>query len=580
MSEPYEIDINKRLEYFEETNLFTMLALDIVKELGEFQASVNQLKDPMVILTQTMERAQQLIEFKSIAFFLVSEDDSDFYLSQCFPENEKESIEKEIDFLIEDGTFSRAVLEKKPITAYSNDFNDQLLLHVMTTASRVRGMFVGVLKQNAKYIKEASFELLSILIAHCSSTLESYELYHKVNEANQILQEKVQELSLSEALLKEEILDHQETEKALKASEKKYRRLTETAKEMIFTVSARGNITYSNKSSLSLSGYTKKQIESKNINELIDNFQAIFDESIQQDSETGIYDTELVTKSGDRINIGVSIVSISTNNYLIVGRDISERILAQKEKISLESKLWQAQKMESIGLLASGIAHDFNNLLSGIIVTSELALDDTDSPGQLKEDLSTIITASKRAKDLANKMYTIGRKDEHEKHRVNIIPVIDETIELVQSSLGRDKRVKKEIEDSELFIMGEQTRIQQILINLITNASHSMGEKEGEIVVTAKSIALNNNQDHSALDLVPGKYACVSVKDTGAGIPRKIVQKIFDPYFTTKKGEENAGLGLSVVHGIVESYGGAIEIDTEPDKGTSFHVLLPQVEAK
>ncbi|MCP4024139.1 MAG: PAS domain S-box protein, partial [Desulfobacteraceae bacterium] len=440
------------------------------------------------------------------------------------------------------------------VTAYTSDYGDQFLLHVMTTASRVRGMFVGVLNQNAKYIKEASFELLSILLAHCSSTLESYELYHRVKESNRKLKEKVQELSISEALLKEEISDHQKTEIALKSSEKQYRLLTETAREMIITASFKGKITFTNRSALKLSGYSKKEMDTKLIGDLIGDFNGILNKKSDSGGELVNHDTWLITKSDKQIPIEVNMVSISEESLLIVARDIRERVLAENEKKSLESRLWQAQKMESIGLLASGIAHDFNNLLSGIIATTELAMDVVDSPEQIKEDLGMVMKASKRAKDLASKMYTIGRKDNHKTHLLDIVSLINETAGLVRSSIGKGKSVAINIEAPALFISAEETRIQQILINLITNASYSMGKKKGEIVVNASQVFLEDDNFLILLDLEIGNYIRISVKDTGDGIDPEIVEKIFDPYFTTKKGKDNAGLGLSVVHGIVKNY--------------------------
>ncbi len=150
MNNPYKINIEKRLAYLEESNLFKMMALDLTRELGEFHSSINQLKTPHTIFENCHTRISQILEFKQMAFLLVNENDSDFYIYHCYPETEQKILENEIDVLIEDNTFSRAVLERKPITAYSKNFDHQILLHVLSTVSRVRGMFVGVLKKKSK----------------------------------------------------------------------------------------------------------------------------------------------------------------------------------------------------------------------------------------------------------------------------------------------------------------------------------------------------------------------------------------------------------------------------------------------
>ncbi|MBU1340878.1 MAG: PAS domain S-box protein, partial [Proteobacteria bacterium] len=361
MNNPYKIDFEKRLAYLEQTNLFKMMALDLTKELGEFHSSINRLENTDIVFEKCQARARQIIGFEQIAFFLVDEDNSNFHLCCCYPEQNKDRIEKEIDVLIEDGTFSLAVLDKKPITAYSKDFDQQLLLHVLATVSRVRGMFVGVLEKKSKHIQEASFELFSILMAHCANTLESFELYNQLRKSNSRLQEKVNQLSVSESCLKDEILEHEKTETALKLSEKQYRLLAETAGEIIIMISGAGQIQYSNESALKTSGYSKQIMSAMNINQVIERF-----DDILADNHQGFYKIHpavLLSKSGDKIPLEINIEPISGEDEppkrLIVGRDISERLRSEKEKKYLEEKLWRAQKMESIGLLASGIAHDF-----------------------------------------------------------------------------------------------------------------------------------------------------------------------------------------------------------------------------
>jgi PAS domain S-box-containing protein len=340
MNNPKTTHLEKRVDFLEETNLFKMMALDLAKELGEFHSSINKIEKPDIIFEKCAARVQKVMGFRQIAFLLVDENNSDFHLSWCHPEADQETLEKEIDILIEDGTFSRALMEKKPVTAYSEDFHRQLMLHVLSTVSRVRGMVVGVLEKNAKYIPEASFELFAILMAHCANTLESFELYSR-----------------------------------LRSSEKQYRLLAETAGEIIFLVSECGRILYANQAALKAAGYSRQVPADMNINTLIENFDHALINN--RDGYSDFQSVFLMSRSGKKIPLEINIKPVSDENspggILIVGRDMSERIQAEKERKNLEEKLWQAQKMEAIGLLAGGIAHDFNNITPAIKYINQAA---------------------------------------------------------------------------------------------------------------------------------------------------------------------------------------------------------------
>ncbi len=580
MNDPQTTHLEKRIAYLEQTNHFKMMALELAKELGEFQSSINKLETPDIIFEKCAVRIRQIMGFKQIAFLLVDENNSDFHLSWCYPDAGKETLEKEIDLLIEDGTFSRALLEKKPVTAYSEDFQWQLLLHSLSTISRVRGMVVGVLEKNAKYIPEASFELFTILMAHCANTLESFELYSQLRASNARLQEKLNALSISESCLKNEILEHTKTESALRASEEQYRLLAETAGEIILLTSVSGQILFANESALKAAGYSRQSLTAVNISSLIEDYPIVMADS--REGYSGFYSAFLLSRSGKKIPLEINIKPVSrgdsSSGNLIVGRDISERVQAETEKKSLEEKLWQAQKMEAIGLLAGGIAHDFNNILSIIVNYTSLSLSSTPNESQIYGHLKKVEVASKRAVLLARKLHTIGRKDEHQKKLIDLAAAITETIDLVSSSLGKNIAVIPEMTGDALSVLAEETRIQQILMNLITNAAHAMKHTGGIIVVSVSKTKGLDEKQLLALGLLPGQYIRLSVMDNGPGIDPKNLNQVFDPYFSTKSGEDNSGLGLAVVHGIVKHYKGAIEVQTQLGMGTTFHIYLPEAD--
>lgn len=440
-------------------------------------------------------------------------------------------------------------------------------------------MCVAVLDGSSRQVPEAAFELVSILMTHCANGLESYELYNRLKKSNQALEEKVAQLSLSQTSLRKEVAAHEETLKALGASESQYRLLAETAREVIMTVSNRGQITYMNQSGLALVHYTMEEVASMEVGQVFTEYDAMGN----KDGFSGIENlsTCLVNKAGQDIPMEISIVSVQESSadpgVLIVGRDITERLQAEKERASLETSLWQARKMESIGLLASGTAHDFNNLLTIIFNYTDFASEVLPRDHEAHGYLGHVETAARRAMDLAKKLYTIGREDRHETHKIDLKGLIKETLNLLRSSLGKTLTLETRIHDDSLMVEAEETRIHQVLMNLITNAAHSM--ETGTIQVGGEMIQMESGPEQERLGITPGPFIRLWVKDTGPGIDSDILPHIFEPYFSTKEGRDNAGLGLAVVHGIVSNYQGAIEVEStlsDGSRGTCFYIYLPQ----
>ena len=203
---PSRKHLEERLAYLEEVNRSTMKALDTAAYFGNFQSSINKLHDPTRILSVTRDRLLSIIPFKTTAFFLVDEKDSDFVLFMCDPETDAALIQDEMDVLIDDGTFARALKEKKAVITHATGVKEEVLIHVLTTESRVRGMFVGILEQKSKTIKEASMVLLSIIMVHSANAIESFELYNSLRSVNKELEKKINQLVESE----KELIKHRE----------------------------------------------------------------------------------------------------------------------------------------------------------------------------------------------------------------------------------------------------------------------------------------------------------------------------------------------------------------------------------
>jgi nitrogen-specific signal transduction histidine kinase len=257
--------------------------------------------------------------------------------------------------------------------------------------------------------------------------------------------------------------------------------------------------------------------------------------------------------------------------------DITDRKEAEEDKKKLEEQLFQAQKIESIGTLAGGIAHDFNNILGIILGNTELAMDDVPEWNPARHNLREVQTACLRAKDVVRQLLSFARKTVLEKKPTNIIPIIKESLDLMRSSIPASIEIRQNLPRDIDTILADHTQIAQVLINLSTNADHAMPDG-GILEVSLENVELDKDAIVQYPDLGPGRYVHLTVSDTGHGISQEEIDRVFDPYFTTKEIGKGTGLGLSVIHGIVKSHGGAISVDSELGRGTTFHIYFPVTE--
>jgi PAS domain S-box-containing protein len=261
--------------------------------------------------------------------------------------------------------------------------------------------------------------------------------------------------------------------------------------------------------------------------------------------------------------------------------DITERKRSEEKIRELERQLRQAQKMEALGMLAGGIAHDFNNILGIILGYTELAWAGDPGDGPSRESFREVIKATHRAKELVQQILAFSRQSEQERKPLHIGSIVKEALKLLRASLPstihirQDIRIRRNAGD---IVMADPTQIHQVLMNLCNNAGHAMCERGGVLEVSLSDLDADAEDIASIPDLHPGPYVKLTVSDTGHGIDPGILDRIFDPYFTTKRPGEGTGLGLAVVHGIVESHGGAVTVESGPGKGSAFHVFLPAIE--
>ena len=260
-----------------------------------------------------------------------------------------------------------------------------------------------------------------------------------------------------------------------------------------------------------------------------------------------------------------------------ISQDITERRRAEEVKQKVEAQLAQAQKLEAIGTLAGGIAHDFNNILMAIIGFTEIANTKAETGSSLKRNLINVLEASTRAKDLVAQILSFCRQSDEDKKPTQISPIVKEALKLLRATLPSTIEMRQYIDDEPMVVEADATRIHQIVMNICTNAHHAMYERGGMLDVTMTPVELGPDETVDYHDLLPGSYVELSIADTGEGMDPSTIDRIFEPYFTTREKSEGTGLGLAVVHGIVKGCDGTVTVDSELGKGTTFHVYLPRI---
>ena len=255
--------------------------------------------------------------------------------------------------------------------------------------------------------------------------------------------------------------------------------------------------------------------------------------------------------------------------------DVTERRAAEEELRKMEAQLRQAQRLEAMGTLAGGIAHDFNNLLGAILGYGEMALRGAKAGSRLRRDIESILTAGERGRALVDRILAFSRSGVGERTPVHVQRVVRETLTLVAAKIPSDVRIEERLRAGRSAVLGDPTQIHQVVMNLVTNAAHAM-PAGGKLRILLERSQFDAPRTMTVGRLAAGEYVVLKVVDSGTGIAPEIRERIFDPFFTTKEVGVGTGLGLSLVHGIVLSLGGAIDVISTVGEGSTFIVYLPR----
>jgi len=349
----------------------------------------------------------------------------------------------------------------------------------------------------------------------------------------------------------------------------------------LYLLDNKGTIEYVNPAAEQISGYTAAELVGSSIRELFsDESERRICEAIQQqlsasDDDQPARHFQHIRKDGVAFELDLTTWTVKDTdgeilNYVAMVRDITR-------EQQLENQLRRAQRMEAIGILAGGIAHDFNNALASIITCTELALDTAEGKGNsLKELLEVVLKSGQRGKELVRQILTFSRQTEQERQEVKVDLIVKECLKMLRATLTPSIEIRLQIGQRLGVVFADPTQVHQIVMNLCTNAIHAIyGQGHGVLELLLETCELDHTAAAQFVNLLPGNYLCLSVRDNGHGMNEATLEKIFDPFFSTKEQTEGTGLGLSVIHGIITKLGGSITVASKPGQGTRFDVYLP-----
>jgi PAS domain S-box-containing protein len=473
-----------------------------------------------------------------------------------------------VDFMLGDGTAFDLFdhIQDTPVVIVTGTGDEEIAVKAMKAGA------------SDYIIKDPENYYLKALSATIENAIKNKRIEKELEKYRTYLEELVQERT---AELIKEVDERKRVASALKESEERYRIAIEHSNDGVAIVKEE-QYSFVNQKFVDIFGYNQpRDLVEKPISLVFhpDDSQQVteYNRRMQQSEPApSRYECKGLRKDKRTIHLEISAARTVFQDdpvSLMFLRDVTHRK-------HLENQLKQAQKLEAIGTLAGGIAHDFNNIIGIIMGCTELSLLSVSKEDTTHRHLRQILNASQRAADLVKQILTFSRQRDPEKRALQIGTVVKEVIKMLRASLPATIEIKQNISPDAGMVFADPTQIHQVLMNLCTNAAHSMRKNGGILNVMLANVDLTLEDVKKCVDIDPGAYVKLTISDTGTGMDHSVIERIFDPYFTTKKAGEGTGLGLAVVHGIISQNRGAIEIQSEPGIGSTFHVLIPRIESE
>jgi two-component system, cell cycle sensor histidine kinase and response regulator CckA len=462
--------------------------------------------------------------------------------------------------------------------AYVNEIEktiseDRAALSQRIKAQMIKISLIVLLLVSATYLtaKYISYRIHKSLVIFSSFFQKAADKYVKI-DLKEVHFSEFEDLALSANSM---IDRHEQAERSTRENEEKYRTLFHMESDALALIEVNtGDILEANSAFLNLFGYDKEELLTMKESD----FSAMADFIDEQSNmDKGYVPLAYKKKKGGAI----FPAEIKTRNFeyqgkhvqLLAIRDISDRK-------RLESQLQQSQKMEAIGTLAGGLAHDFNNILLPIMGNAEMLMMTLPPDNHMRYSLDQIYHAGKRASDMVKQILAFSRKDRQEKKPIKMGEIVIDAAKFLRSSIPTTIDIRYDIKTDRDMVLANSTQIHQVILNLCTNAAHSMREYGGLLRIELDDFLLESNIYGHFQNLTPGRYLRLTVSDTGEGIQLGIINRIFEPYYTTKGPGEGTGMGLAVVHGIIADHKGDIAVESKPGSGATFTILLPPYNGK
>lgn len=376
-----------------------------------------------------------------------------------------------------------------------------------------------------------------------------------------------------------DITRRRQIESALRQSEERFRSLVESSQTGILIIDKSFQVIYSNEEVARIFGYARDEIVNHDFRKFLKGSSKakLVDRYLRRQKGEAIpsrYNMEMISKTGElkRVEVTNSMIEDKYGNTQTV-----IQILDITQRIQLEEQLRQAQKMKAIGTLAGGIAHDFNNILTAIRGCTDMALKEVDDSHSVHAELVEVQTSAERAADLTRQLLAFSRNQPLEYKYLNLNKLIEGLLKMLHRLIGEDIGVSTSLEKNIWIVKADQGSIEEVLMNLAVNAQDAM-PTGGKLHISTRNITLDETYCENMPEARPGHYVCMSIADTGVGMSKETVRRIFEPFFSTKGTGKGTGLGLSVVYGIIKQHEGWINIYSEPNKGSIFRIYLERAD--